>query len=211
MTTKANLYKSIHGSFEKLNKLNYGSWKDNISSVLESLDALNIVLGEEEAPPALLTTAGRLTSKLYRTRHAQAVSIIRFSVNDEIQQRLRGIANPVEMWKSLQKEYDLAVSEAGRTKIAREFVMLRYNGTERISEYFARLKLHRLPLFGTEEEISDQVVISHIYVTIPATYNGVIHRLQEKPKAEATLDYVTERLTEYEKINLANPSTGDPN
>jgi hypothetical protein len=49
-------------------------------------------------------------------------------------------------------------------------------------------------------------MISHIYVTIPATYNVIVHSLQEKPKAEATLDYMIERLTECEKINLANPS-----
>jgi hypothetical protein len=51
MSSTDKFYKSTYGNFEKLNKLNYTSWRAKVTGVLRSLRAYKIVTEDEQAPP----------------------------------------------------------------------------------------------------------------------------------------------------------------
>ena len=57
-------YKSVYGTFDKLTKLNYISWKSNVTTVLQSLRSFRIVLGEELEPAPGVTATSRAAHEL---------------------------------------------------------------------------------------------------------------------------------------------------
>jgi len=65
-------------------------------------------------------------------------------------------------------------------------------------------------LNGTMQQITDQILINHIFITIRDTYNTIIDTLQHLPEEQATVDYVVERLEDFEQLALKN-DIGDPN
>ena len=58
------------------------------------------------------------------------------------------------------------------------------------------------------QQITDQILINHIFITIPDT--SIIDTLQHLPEEQATVDYVVERLKDFEQLALKN-DIGDPN
>ena len=126
MSSTDKFYKSTYDNFEKLNKLNYTSWRAKVTGVLRSLRAYKIVTGEEQAPPnGGNSAAARAAIADYDARFAQAEATIRLSVNDDIAERLEGVEDPAEMWEILRKEFDSTASEARRMKLAIEVHGLR--------------------------------------------------------------------------------------
>jgi hypothetical protein len=125
MSSTDKFYKSTYGNFEKLNKLNYTSWRAKVTGVLRSLRAYKIVTGDEQAPPHGNSVAARAAIADYDARYAQAETTIRLSVNDDIGEQLEGVEDPAEMWEILRKEFDSTASEARRMKLAIEFYGLR--------------------------------------------------------------------------------------
>jgi len=206
----SNFYKSNYGSFEKLNKLNYLSWKEDVLSVLDSLKASKIVTGEEQEPPIGNTAAMRAATADYEARSAQARTTIRFSIHEEIRERLSGLSDPAEMWEIL-KEFDSSATETRRTKLAIEFHGLKPENDEKISAYCARLIRYRKPLQGTDEEITDRALLNHIFTTVPASYRTIVHSLKRLPREEATVERVVEELTDYEQLVSPNDTVGDSN
>jgi len=210
MSSNKNLYVSKYGSFEKLNKLNYRAWESKVTIVLQSLKAYKIVTREEQAPPNGNTAAARAATADFEARYAQAMTIIGFSVAEELDSRLIGIKDPATMWEILKRDLDGTTSQAGRTRLAKEFHTMRPKASEPISDYCARLLQHRMQLDGTMQQITDQILINHIFITIPDTYNTNIDTLQHIPEEQATVDYVVERLKDFEQLELKN-DIGDPN
>jgi len=156
----SNFYNSKYGNFEKLNKLNYLRWRDDITGVLMSMEAYEALT--EQPPPNGNTAAARAATAAYTTRRAKAVTAIRLSVTNEIRTLFEGNQNPVELWDILKKQFDSTASQAGRTKLNMEFYSIRPETNESITAYTARLKHYRQPLHGTEEEIPDRPHQPHI-------------------------------------------------
>ena len=88
-------------SFEKLTKLNYISWKSNVTTVLQSLRSFRIVLKELE-PASGVTAASRAALDLYLTEYEQARTILRFSCGEEIRELVESIDDPAEIWRVSQ-------------------------------------------------------------------------------------------------------------
>ena len=156
-------YKSVYGTFDKLTKLNYISWKSNVTTVLQSLRSFRIVLGEELEPAPGVTAISRAAHDLYLTKFAQARTILRFSCGEEIRESVENIDDPAEIWRVLREEFDSAASQIGRNSLSRNFHILAPAPKETIQDYCKRLIRYRHPLQGSNEQISDQVVINHIF------------------------------------------------
>ena len=205
---KKEFYKANHGTFEKLNKLNYIDWRANVTAILKSLKAFKIVNGEEQPPiagrPAVLAD--------YEARRAEAETLIRFSVSEKIRQRITRLDDPAEMWTILKTEFDSSSSKASRAKRAGELYLVRPNNNEKISDYCERLIQYRQPLDGTDEEIPDKALITHIFASIPKSFNVIVHFLRKLPPAELTLQHAVDELAEFERT-LEDDSTniGDRN
>jgi len=64
-------YKSAYGNFEKLNKLNYTSWRAKVTGALRLFRAYKTVTGEEQAPPEGNSAAARATITDYNARYGR--------------------------------------------------------------------------------------------------------------------------------------------
>lgn len=130
---KKEFYKSNHGNFEKLNKLNYIDWKANVNVTLKSLGAFAIVTAEEQQP-----NAGRPLAD-YNMWRAEGEKLIRFSVGEKIMQHITRLDDTATMWTVLNLEFDSSSSKASRARHAGELYTVRATDSEKISDYYERL------------------------------------------------------------------------
>jgi len=67
----------------------------------------------------------------------------------------------------------------------------------------------RKPLAGSQERISDNVLIGHLLSTLPETFATIAGIIENKPAAELTLDAVTTTLIDAEaSMALRNDQVG---
>jgi len=108
--------------------------------------------------------------------------------------------DPTEIWAILKEKLDLASSRTGQLALVRTFHMLRpLDSDTSINQYIARLMESRTQLAGTNEEISDTRLVSHILTTLPASYESIINTITFAPLEQQTLDNVVNTLSEAEK------------
>ena len=139
-------YTSKYGAIKKLDGTNYTVWKGDVTVILQVMDALNIVIGEEVEPPAGNTAAARNAIADYAKRRALATTAIRFSCIEVISIYIQNLTNPTEMWEILREKLDSTTSFIGRAAIARKFRNARIDKGEGISVYIARLQSYRIQL-----------------------------------------------------------------
>jgi len=78
-----------------------------------------------------------------------------------------------------------------------------------VSAYISTLKDIRQPLAGSQERISDNVLIGHLLSTLPETFATIAGIIENKPAAELTLDAVTTTLIDAEaSLALRNDQVG---
>jgi len=127
-TSKHDYHVTSLGSFERLNSTNYIQWRINASTMLDTMNAWDIVTGEEKMPtetsPAHSTRAksGETdASNLQRAidsfneRRKSAVALIRYSVNSTNQKQLLRLRDPVEMWTMLSNQFNNTYSQTQRS------------------------------------------------------------------------------------------------
>jgi len=206
--TTSPFYTSKYGSIKKLTDTNYAVWKGDVTVILEAMNALDIVIGEEEEPPAGNTVAARTAIADYRKRRALATSAIRFSCTEIVAIYINGLSNPREMWETLNQRLDTTTSYIGRTTIVTKFQNARPVAKESIGVYIARLQTYRLQLQGSTEEISDQALLTHVYTTAPPEFKTTIAIL--KRTAGITIATLTTALKATEEENKAEAAVIDP-
>ena len=100
-TSKHDYHVTSLGSFERLNSTNYIEWRINAKTMLDTMNAWEIVTGEEkmptETPPAHSkraksgeTDASNLQRAIdsFNERRKSAIALIRYSVSTTIQRQL---------------------------------------------------------------------------------------------------------------------------
>ena len=113
-TSKHDYHVTSLGSFERLNTTNYIEWRINAKTMLDTMNAWEIIMGEEkmptETPPAHSTRAksgktdvSNLQQAIdsFNERRKSAEALIRYSVNSTIQKQLLRLWDPAEMWTML--------------------------------------------------------------------------------------------------------------
>lgn len=144
---------------------NYESWRDEIRPVLRSVDAYNIILGNELYPIG----NGAAILKLQRSfeqRSGKGAHAILSSCTSDIKNSIKHLDSPQEMWETLQTLFNNQESQAARTTIRHHFDACRINDNEKATEYFTRLRAFRQQLAGTADAIDDQTFRAHIYKTL---------------------------------------------
>ena len=109
-TSKHDYHVTSLGSFERLNSTNYIQWRINASTMLDTMNAWDIVTGEEKMPtetsPAHSTRAKSGVTDASNLQRAidsfnegrkAAVALIRYSVITTIQRQLLRLQDPAEM------------------------------------------------------------------------------------------------------------------
>jgi len=172
-----------------LNDRNCHSWKRSLKAFLIVEDAFGIVTGTE-TPPNTGTTA-HLGD--FRRRSGGAYSLIYASSDETTRSLIDNLPNeePNRVWTALRVAFDTSASLAGRLTTVRRFHKSTMKPRTSVSAYISTLKDIRQPLAGSQERISDNVLIGHLLSTLPMTFAAIAGIIENKPAAELTLDAVT--------------------
>jgi len=196
-----------HGSMEMLNNRNYHSWKCSLKAFLIAEDAFGIVTGTE-APPNAGATA---QLRDFRRRSGRAYSLIYASSDETTRSLIDNLPNeePDHVWTALRLAFDTSASLSGRLTTVRRFHKTTMKPGTSVSAYISTLKDIRQPLAGSQERISDNVLIGHLLSTLPETFATIASIIENKPAAELTLDAITTTLIDAEaSMALRNDQVG---
>jgi hypothetical protein len=178
--------KTEWGNIPLLTYLNYETWKETMTLVLEAMDAYDIVTGEEPEPPQI-----DIDYHEWKIRAAKAKTTIHLSCSPAIQFLLKGLRSPGAMWTTLLARLENTGTHVGRTTIQRKFRACRLQKDQTLREYFTLLRDYRLQLIGTPQDISDDEMRTHIYNNLPEQYSTMIKILENRiplPTVEETMD-----------------------
>jgi hypothetical protein len=156
-----------------LTYLNYETWKETMTLVLEAMDGYNIVTGEEPEPPQI-----DIDYHEWKIRAAKAKTMIHLSCSPAIQFLLKGLRSPGAMWTTLLARLENTGTHVGRTTIQRKFRACHLQKDQTLREYFTLLRDYRLQLIGTPQDISDDEMRTHIYNNLPEQYSTMIKILE---------------------------------
>ena len=189
-----------HGSTEMLNDRNYHSWKRSLKAFLIAEDAFGIVTGVETPPNAGITAqlgnfcrhSGRAYSLIYASSDETTRSLINNLPNEE----------PNHVWTALRLAFDTSASMLASLTTVHHFQKTTMKLGTSVTAYISVLKDIRQPLAGSQEPISDKVLIGHLLSTLPDMFATIAGIIENKPAAELTLDAVTTTLID-DKASMA--------
>jgi hypothetical protein len=124
------------------------------------------------------------------------------------------------MWTILHDEFNHARHTVGRTTLLAAFHSSRPKEGHPISVYFGRLRQFQKQLAGTPEAITDQMLKTHIFTTLPEVFEVQKQILELQPEAGLTVRTVMDamknlemRRTEANRLRLAkqDASVADSN
>jgi len=152
--------------------------------------AWDIMMEKEEDPedperPNNFTRPLVLAQKVYKDykqQKLQAVAIIYGSCTNAVKVYIKGIEDPVQMWKELEPCTNTANSSVGRMSLFRKFNTLRPTPRQPLNAYFAELLDIITELAGSEEAVSNMVLKNHIDTTLPPAYVVTIEILQSRAR-----------------------------
>ena len=134
--------------------------------------------------------------KDYKQWKLQALAIIYGSCTNSVKVYIKGMDDPVKMWKELEVRTNTANSSVGRMSLIRKCSTHRPTPRQPLNAYFAELLDITTELAGSEEAVSDLVLKNHIYTTLPQAYAVTIEILQSR--ARVTVQEVMDALNECE-------------
>jgi len=116
---------------------------------------------------------------------------------------------PNNVWTALHLAFDTSALLSVRLTTVRCFHKTTMKPGTSVSAYISTLKDIRQPLAGSQERISDNVLIGHLLSTLPETFATIAGIIENKSAAELTLDAVTTTLIDAEAaMALRNDQVG---
>jgi len=174
-------YKWKYGNIRQLDGTNYEDWKRNVQSALTVVDAFEIVTGEEQQPPVANGTPARAAIDNYRKRRALASHVLKQVCMPNIQVHIRDLVDPKEIWDTLLRRLNYSALQTGRATILTRFLNTRPIIGEKVRDYIVRLQTYQTQLLGTNEAITDGLLVNRIYDTVPEEFQNLVTILLEQP------------------------------
>jgi len=160
-------------------------------------NALEIVLGNEDPPPANASFAMR---ESYKKRLGLATGMVYSSVEPRIRAIINKLpdCNPAQIWIALGEKLNTATSRSGRMAIRKRFQFTAMKEGTSVQAYIARLTTMQQELLGTPDEIADESLISHLLQNLSKNYKTLVDIITHRPTEGKTVDSITTELIEYE-------------
>jgi len=146
------------GYIALLTYLNYETWKETTTLVLEAMDTYNIITREESELPPI-----DINYHECKNRVSKAKSKIYHSCSPNIPFLLKGLRSPKAMWSSLQVPLESSGTHIIRTTIQCKFQACHLQEDQTVTEYFTILPDYHLELISTPQAISDDEMCTHIH------------------------------------------------
>jgi len=192
---------------------NYHAWKADLTVFLRCENALEIVLGNEDHPPANASFAMR---ESYKKQLGYATRMVYSLVEPSIRSVINKLPNqqPAHIWAALGQKYNTATSRSGQLAIRRRFQLTTMKKDGLVQDFISSLTALQQELVGTPEEISDDSLISHLLANLSDPFKSVVDIITIRPSADETLNSISTQLIEYETSNAlhqaqigSNPNT----
>jgi hypothetical protein len=181
-----------NSGFEKLNEMNYGTWKMLMKALLVRKQLWDVVAGIESNPGG---SPNSKAAKGFRKRQAEACAEIILHV--EVSQ-LSFIADedPKVVWDYLESIHQ-ARGMATRLTLRRKFFrMQKPEGPMQLFVAEVRRVAFQLKEIGCE--VDDEDIILVLTGGLPSYYNNFVVTLDSTPPENLTVDYVITRLLNEE-------------
>jgi len=178
--------------------------------ILRAEDAFELTMGNENAPP----DNQRVQLTEYRRRKGKAIALIFGSCTTSAQQYLQGLTDPEEMWTLLGEKLNTFASRAGRMSALRQLSRARPVPGKPIAEYISTLLYFRDIISGTEEPITESACISHVLMTLQASFDTFSDILLGQDtvdelivKIKETEDTLNTRQADYRTTDMSSTLT----
>jgi len=191
-STSKKFYKHKHGEVEKLTYNNYPRWKGCVKFPLMAVKGWKMLNSLEDRPDD-----GDEELDDYESRAAEGLSIIYNSCSENIQQTIRELDDPVEMWQHLKNRYDTGSSAIGRLALKRRFDQIKPLKNESINVFLDNLMSIYNILEGTPQEVTEETLKAHIYTHVPPEFRGITRILQREE--QTSIEEVMDALREDEE------------
>jgi hypothetical protein len=178
-----------------LNARNYHSWKNDITMFLGGDNALEIVLGIEDPPNPNATAQPRE----YRKRRGRAATMIYSAVDRNMRAVIKSLEDrndPAPLWEVLNENSNTSTSRSCRIETLRRFHTADMKEDTPVSVHISRLIDICQELDGSEEDISENSLVSHLLSTLPDTFTNILDILKNKPLDRQDLDTISTALIE---------------
>ena len=139
------------GEIPLLSDSNYAIWSNLMKMHLESISALDIVVGTEDKPDEESSKY-----KSWKHREAKAKAAINGACTLGIRGYILDCSTSYEMWQRLKDRLDVASSAKGRQLLKRKFLTTRPETGKPIGDFITNLENLRFQLQGTPQEIDNE-------------------------------------------------------
>jgi len=197
-------YQWKHGAIKKLDESNYDNWKQSIRSALMVIDAFGIVTGNKQQPPAGNSTTMKAAVDNYRKRSALAAHLLKHVCMPNVEIHVCDLDDPKEIWDTLLRRLDFTTSQTGRAAILTRFLNTLPEPEEKVVAYIARLQTYHAQLQGNYEAITNGLLKSRIYDTVPSRFKCLVTILRETPNTTIEMIIARPSLDEEECQNKSS-------
>lgn len=206
---------SSFSSFDKLaGHKNYLAWKDNMTTMLMSLNQWGMVSGEIVRPPVTTGTDGTETptpeekKKLtaYNLRAIRVFAEISYRVSDTAKTVIASTRDPKRAWELLQKNYG-AKQEGLQSVLLTKLQMATWDGKGGIGKHRDFMLSLRTQLLDAGMELTDKIFFDHFTNSLPASLDIFVTFYDDKSH---DIDLLCDRFSRYEmRQQLAAAKAGD--
>jgi len=173
-----------------LSKATYQRWSFEVKSCARSLGVLSIVDGSEVRP------SGQNREKEvmeWDKRDGKACRILTCGLSDDDHTAIRDCTSANQIWLKIKSMYEQRTSE-NKYLLQQEFFKLKFEDSETVSSYCAKLLVLSQKLKTVGEEVTDTALVSKMVNDLPSKYDHFKHTYMIQAAAGTTLTF--EKLRE---------------
>jgi len=173
------IYLTDQGNVPQLSEENYPVWKQKICRVLIAKRAYNIVSSVKLLPGGNGIAVSPMEENWHDSAN-RAIAHIHLGCSDEYLPLINNIHNPVVICEALRDWLDNTATKLGCTQVLQMFTTSQPLPDEPVSQYFTILITFRKKVIGTTENITDNTMKTHIFITLSNLYETTFQIIEQQ-------------------------------
>lgn len=190
----------------KLDGTNYTLWKFKITSILDSYELLEVVLGTDPEPtatpdpynPAIIIPPNADILRAWKRRNADALCALVTSCADSVLILLQHTTKASEAWTVLRNQYETR-NQTRIQNLENQLAAERFAEGETVEAFITRIKDLRDQMAGAGVQITSEELARRCLRICPPKYDGLVTALNTQVRPQAlTFEEFTALLLEEE-------------